>query len=985
MNNKLFVAAGLAFCSAFGFAQDFRRNWTETTYSQFPVNFSETITRLSSYRTMKADIAGLKAQVAGTAMDFNGHTSGKPKSLAIPRADGSTSTFRVTEYNLLSADLQAKYPNYHFYYGVNESNPVERVRFGFTDLGFHSTIYSPNGDEFIDPVVMGDPNQYYIYNRKNLRRYGSFTCGVTEFDQAIDDLFAAPKKNTIGLDSVGGNLKTYRLALNGTIEYTAARGGTVASATSSMTASMNRVNGVYEVDFGIRMSLNLLNPFIGSDPFTNSNGVTMLSQNQTQCDSNPGNASYDIGHVFSTGGGGVAQLACVGVTGSKAKGVTGSGSPTGDAFDIDYVAHEMGHQFGGNHTFNGSAGSCGGGNRAASAAYEPGSGSTIMAYAGICGTDDLQTNSDAYFHQKSIAEIVAWRNNAASGGTAVANGNSAPVVNAGADYTIPMGTPFRLNGSATDANGDALTYCWEQYDLGSTTAATNTASGVLFRSFTPKTVTYRTFPNLTAILNNTATPWEVLPTVARNMNFRLTVRDNRAGGGENNNDAMVVAVAGSAFSISSQNTATAWNAGSSQTITWTVGGGSVAANVNILFSRTGGTNFDTGGYETILANTPNDGSQTVNVPWGTTTTGRIKIEPVGNIFFDVNNAAISINESNSVSVAVAPGTVQSGADATGTVTLAGPAPTGGLTFNISDSNAATTMPATVTVPAGSTSQTFTINTTAVASTQSVTLNLTRTGESYTKTATYTLNANSAPVAVADSYTFPGGAAYTSTTSVLANDSDANGDSLTASLVTSTSNGTLSLGTNGQFTYTPNSGFTGTDSFTYKPFDGALNGNTVTVTLNVQATNQVLSGNITLQNWIVSPAGQVINVEVYAVGNTTTPLRTGTATLDGSGNWSLTLSTPLAAGNYDVRIRGWHWLYKRLSNRTFTATSATGLNASLINGDIAADNIVDIADYTAMALQFDQTGTLSADLNGDGIVDIADYTILATNFDLTGDN
>lgn len=963
--------------------------WQDKIFKILPPNASETISRLSDYRLVQANVANLRASVVGAAFDRGGRVTGKPKAILVPRANGKTSTFLVTEYNLLSDALQAAHPTFRFYHGYNPANPVETVRLGFTSIGFHSTIDTPTGDEFIDPVAWGNTKDYYVYNRKNLRRGDNgLNCGVTdEIDLSSGDPFSGGSDGGggIGTEAVGGNLKTYRLALNGTIEYTAARGGTVASAQSSMTVSMNRVNGVYEKDFGIRMSLNLLNPFIGSDPFSNTNGSAMLSQNQTQCDSNPGTANYDIGHVFSTGGGGVAYLTSVGVASIKAGGVTGGPSPTGDAFDIDYVAHEMGHQFGGPHTFNGTASSCGGGNRSAANAYEPGSGSTIMAYAGICGTDDVQSNSDPYFHTRSVDQIVAWRNNAGSGGTAVSNGNVAPVVNAGADYTIPLGTPFRLTGSATDSNGDALTYCWEQFNVGSTTASTNTASGVLFRSFNPSVNPYRTFPNLTAILNNSATPWEVLPTVARTMVFRCLVRDNRAGGGENNQDATTITAAGAAFSVTSHNSASTWNSGTAQTITWNVGGGSVAPNVRILFSRTGGANFNTGvAVETIVASTPNDGSHTIEAPWGATTQGRYSVEAVGNIFFDVNNAAVTISESNSVAFSVAPGTIISGASGTGTVNLSGPAPAGGLTFNLSDNSANVTVPATVVFAAGETSKNFAVTTTGTATTSAVTLTLTRSGQTYSKFINFTLRGNTAPEGNTDSYTIPGGATYNSSPSVLANDTDANSDPLFADLVSTTSNGSLSLAANGNFTYTPNSGFSGADTFVYRATDTALQSGNVTVTINVTPTNQVVSGTVELQNWIVSPAGQVVNVEVFDVGGSTV-LRSGTAVLDAAGNYSFTIGTPLAAGNYDVRIKGSHWLAKRVANQAFSSSAATGVNASLVNGDIVGDNIVDIADYTELASNFSNSTTGPADLNGDGLVDIADYVILSTNFSLFGDN
>lgn len=232
----------------------------------------------------------------------------------------------------------------------------------------------------------------------------------------------------------------------------------------------------------------------------------MLGQNQTTCDNTIGSANYDIGHVFSTGGGGVAYLGCICNNSNKAGGVTGLPSPIGDPFAIDYVAHEMGHQFGGNHTFNNTNnGSCSGNSNAATR-VEPGSGSTIMAYAGICSPTNVQSNSDAYYHAVSLAEIKT-KLQSVSCHTVISFTNQAPVVSTLTNYSIPISTPFVLTASATDPEGDPITYCWEQTNTGSaTTAPTATmTSSCVFRSYTPVSSSSRYFPNLTTVLaGNTA-------------------------------------------------------------------------------------------------------------------------------------------------------------------------------------------------------------------------------------------------------------------------------------------------------------------------------------------------------------------------------------------------------------------------------------------------------------------------------------------------
>ncbi len=355
-----------------------------------------------------------------------------------------------------------------------------------------------------------------------------------------------------------------------------------------------------------------------------------------------------LGMSFSTGGGGLAALGVICNNGSKARGETGLGSPVGDPFYVDYVSHELGHQFDGDHTFNGSTGSCSGNNRNGSTAYEPGSGSTIQAYAGICGAQNLQSNSDDYFHTISFDQI---RNHTRTGSgsscaVATATGNAAPDPDAGTGgFTIPAETPFELTGSATDANGDTLTYNWEQFDLGPAGAPSG-SSPPFFRSWPATTSPTRIFPRLSDLLNNTTVIGENLPTVSDTLNFRMTVRDNRAGGGGVDYDTISFDVSADAgpFLVTSPNTAVTWAGGINHSVTWDVAGTASApvscANVDILLSTDGGQTFST----TLLTNTPNDGSQPTPIPNVATTTARIKVKCSDSIFFDVSNTNFTIEQ-----------------------------------------------------------------------------------------------------------------------------------------------------------------------------------------------------------------------------------------------------------------------------------------------------------------------------------------------------
>ena len=628
--------------------------WTDVSEAQI-TQVGERYIIPDHYRTLRLNLGEVKSILQSAPMEFTADVLEEKTIILLPMPDGTFQKFKFWESPTMSPELQTKYPEIRTYTGQGIDDPYATLKLDLTPLGFHAQILSPNGSVFIDPYTLKDFNNYLSYYTKDFHKDDGFVCEVGQSD-------LLPETDYTIETPTGPQLRTYRLAVAATGEYTAFFGGTVTLGLAAVTTSVNRVNGVYEKEVAVRMVLIANNNLIiytnsSTDPYTNGNGSTMLGQNQTNIDAVIGTANYDIGHVFSTGGGGIAGLGVVCRAGQKARGVTGSSSPVGDPYDIDYVAHEMGHQFGANHTFNSVTSNCGGGNRNASTAYEPGSGTTIMAYAGICGADDLQPHSDAYFHTISFDEIVAYTTTGLGNGCPVITntGNGAPIVSVPTGgFTIPKSTPFALTGSATDPNNDVLTYCWEEFDLGPA-GSPNSPSGnaPIFRSFTGVASPTRIFPKLSDILNNTQTIGEILPSYTRSLTFRLTVRDNKAGGGGVNYNTSTFSfnVDGNSgpFLVTSPNTNVSWTGNTQQTVTWNVASTSSSpvncSNVKILLSTDGGNNFNT----VILVSTPNDGSELITLPNLPTSQARIKVEAVGNIFFDISNSNFTIINNPGVS------------------------------------------------------------------------------------------------------------------------------------------------------------------------------------------------------------------------------------------------------------------------------------------------------------------------------------------------
>lgn len=625
--------------------------------SQEPAQQKRRVIVPNIYRTVKLDESDLRSFLANVPQEFSGTAQSEWPVLGLPKPDGSIGRFRVCESPIMQSGLAQRFPEIKTYLGKGIDDPTAYIRFDLTPKGFHAMVLTTEGSWFIDPYYF-EHSDYYIsyFTRDFTGNDEGFTC---EFKPESTDFSG---ETTAFSPLTGETLRIYRLAQAATGEYTNFQGGTVNQALAAITTTINRVNTVYEREFSVRMMLidnttQVIFTNGSSDPYTGGS-ANKMNQNQGACDNNVGSANYDIGHVFDVSDGGIASLGSVCDNTRKARGYTGTSNPVGDPFDIDYVAHEMGHQFGGNHTFNSNMGSCEG-NRNSGTAFEPGSGSTIMAYAGICGSDNVQLQSNDYFHGGSLSEMTSYiiAPAGASCATTSVTDNTAPVAEAGpSGMVIPIQTPFELTGSATDAEDTGLSYGWEEYDTGaSTELGQPTGNAPQFRSYPLANVPVRVFPRLSNLLANTGNIAEIMPYYNRTLRFRLSVRDNHAGAGGVDWDNMQLTVSNAAgpFRVLSGNTPETWTAGSFQFVQWdpanTAASPVNAANVDIYLVNT--DDF----YNPILlvGGTPNDGYEMITVPEGISGNNyRIKVKGAGNVFFDLNNANITINDQGAPGVAV---------------------------------------------------------------------------------------------------------------------------------------------------------------------------------------------------------------------------------------------------------------------------------------------------------------------------------------------
>jgi hypothetical protein len=676
------------------------------------------------------------------------NVTNSPLIVSFPDAEGLLKEFRIVDAPVMAPELAARYPGIHSYLGVGVTDPRTSIRFDLSPLGLHATLMRPGESTvYIDRLS----SDYYRVARRS-----DVTARSDRFECLTEPTIVPPVTGEFPTNITDGKLRTYRLAMISGGEFSLhfipgplpTRNDSIAVVLAAQNSHVTRANAVWERDMAIRLVLVPNNDLIiylnpATDPISNPNSPSGTAM-QAAIDGAIGSANYDIGHTQSKGNdnGNAGCIGCVCTAGFKGRAWTVYSNPSLlEFFVIDYLIHEMGHQFGANHTFSFNLEGTG-------VNVEPGSGVTIMGYAGIVAGQNVALHSIDIFSVKSIEQVSNYilSGNGSTCDVETVTGNNPPLANAGPDYTIPTATPFKLVGTASDPDpGNNLTYNWEQIDNRSgafpSIPSSIATDGPLFRTYLDYNQPERTFPALQYILSGAnGFTWEVLPGVARSMNFRFIVKDNHPGGGATRSDNVLLNVAGSAgpFSVSNPNSAQSLVAGIPQQVTWTVNNTNLppvnCSNVRILLSTDGGLTFPT----VLVANTPNDGSETITLPCIASTTARIKVESIGNIFFDISDADFSIQSGfdfNTPATVVSGCPVPASMSATlGTLTACGFA----TPINLSASG----------VPTGATVS-YSANPVTPGSSVTVTLNGTNTLAPGTYNITITGSAGSAPVRFRD--------------------------------------------------------------------------------------------------------------------------------------------------------------------------------------------------------------------------------------------
>lgn len=774
----------------------------------------------------------------------------KTQLITIPLPEGGMATFELTPSPVMAPGLAAKFPELMSYRGVDIDNNANTGRFNISPTGLSGMFMYQGEWTFLSPQKQSADAQHLSYYRKHAA--GNIQRPLYETDSLSVPGSLAKSVQTSGLlaKTSGDEIRTYRLAVSTSGEYTQANGGTN-GAMAELDRLINRVNQIFLTDLSIQFELIENNDLLiftdaSTDPFSNEDSEADLEANQTTIDDTIGVENYDIGHLLNTNGGGLAFVGVTCLDTFKAQGYTGSSRPNGESFYIDLVIHEFGHQLGASHTFNAiESGSCTGGNdgqRNSGAAVEPGSGSTIMAYAGICNPQNLQNNSDPYFHPWSITSIRQRVTGFGACGFTTDPDNVVPeVTNTQATYQIPANTPFLLTATASDADDDALTYGWDQINPGGRNGGTPTRTSVgedngfnpLFRSYSPTSSPSRYFPRLTDVLNGTSTFGEALPSTTRTLNFEVVVRDN-LGGVDSEQVEIEVTDTGEAFAVTQPEAAITWDGDSTQTIEWVLAGTDLApiscTNVDIMLDVDGDNQFNT----MLASGVPNSGTAQVVAPSAVSDRARLMLKCSDNVFYAVNPGPFTLTSGSEPVAPVITGQQVITMEEDDTLTVA---------FDLLDvSDPDTNYPEGFSLTVG-TGNDYSVNGNVISPdpdfngqiSADVSVN-DGTSDSNVFPLLITVSAvNDAPVATDDNISVSQTSGST-VVNVLANDTDVDGDTLTILSFEYTGSGSMSLGNN-QLSYSPSSTFSGSESATYRIVDpdGAEAAGTINITVTAPNT------------------------------------------------------------------------------------------------------------------------------------------------------
>lgn len=640
---RLVFTITIVFTSFWGYSQD--NYWHQVTRADNQSkNFLKKID-VEQAKVFTVDEDQLKSSLKSLSAVSRNRTK-----IYFPDETGKNLAFFVYESPVLAPELAAKYPNIKSYTGRGVDDANTEVRFSVSHKGIQVMMVHPGkiGHTYIQKTSRND---YVAYSRQGFsKKDNDFVCETKSL--------VGNDRGALALRPVDDRvLRKYRLAVSATGEYTNFHGGTIADALAAINATVTRINQIFETDLAVTLEVIANNDQViytnaVNDPYSDNLNVEV----QNTLTDIIGEANYDIGHLFHQAGNGgdAGFIGRICVDGQKGSAYSSAVTPSGDTFDIDFVAHEIGHQLGANHSWSFESEGTG-------VQVEPGSGTTIMGYAGITQENNVALRSDAYFHYVSIVQIIENLETKACGELLLLS-NNPPVIDPIPDYVIPTFTAFQLEGSASDPDmRDVLTYAWEQIDDGVVVQGSfGPASlvGANFRSREPSTDPGRYFPLLERVLNgnltqtvpNVNSAWETVSSIQKDMNFALTVRDNAIGGGQVVSELVKVSVVntGSAFSVSSQPQGTSYVAGGIHEVSWIVANTNEAPVntplVDILLSLDGGLTFPI-----LLAEaTVNDGSHNIQLPGTATANARIMVKGNGNIFFAVNQADFVIAESEIV-------------------------------------------------------------------------------------------------------------------------------------------------------------------------------------------------------------------------------------------------------------------------------------------------------------------------------------------------